>query len=228
MSGIKLARAPKLILFDLDDTLIGSTEIYQKCYDDLKLDMKVLEAARDRIKKNLGPGHVSAHQRFLYFKLYLEMKSEFSPLALDEMIFKYENLLSNYFQNEWLSLKRDSLFSELKRICKLAIVTNENARTQMVKLKAIDPKFHYFEFMVTSEEVGVEKPDLKIFKDCFERAGIRAEDVLMIGDSPKNDLEPMEKMGAQVIGTSEFIKDSLAGSKYNWIKNLNELAQILN
>ena len=50
----------------------------------------------------------------------------------------------------------------------------------------------------------------------------------MIGDSPKNDLEPMEKMGAQVIGTSEFIKDSLAGSKYNWIKNLNELAQILN
>ena len=227
MSIIKLARKPKLILFDLDDTLVNSTEIYGLCYQQLGLNLEVLTKAKNQIKKSLGAGHVSSHQRLLYFKNYLEAEQKFSAETLLELIDKYEALLAKEIRSSWEILNRDSLMRKLKRHFNLAIITNENTRTQIVKLNALDSQMQYFDFIVTSEEVGVEKPDFKIFHECQRRSQLEFSDILMIGDSIENDLIPAKKLGAQVLGSNEFAKDRIADSDFIWIKNLNELESIL-
>ncbi len=219
---ITLIRKPQLILFDLDDTLVGSTEIYQKCYQDMKLDLPVFTEAKTWIKTNLGSRHVSNHQRFLYFKRYLELKSQFSPEALLKMISHYEELLQSYMREQWILLQRAALFLELKKQYRLALVTNETTRTQVVKLNALDPKNEVFEFMITSEEIGAEKPDPKIFAEVFRRAGLKPQDCLMIGDSVTNDLKPLKDMGAQVIGTREFLQPE-SSENFPWVQDLNEI-----
>lgn len=220
--NLTLIRRPQLILFDLDDTLVGSTEIYQKCYQDMKLDMALFNEAKTWIKTNLGSAHVSNHQRFLYFKRYLELKSQFSPEALLKMISHYEELLQSYMREQWILLQRAALFFELKKQYRLALVTNETARTQVIKLNALDPKNEFFEFMITSEEIGVEKPDQKIFAEIFRRAQLKPEDSLMIGDSVSNDLKPLKAMGAQVIGTREFLQPESLES-FIWVQDLNDI-----
>lgn len=229
MLDFKLHQKPKMILFDLDDTLVGSTRIYQVCYGEMALDMKAFNEAKAWVKTTLGPGHVSAHQRLLYFKRYLEMKKEFSSQKLLHLVGHYEELLQKHIRNEWKSLKREALFAQLKTKFRLALVTNETTRTQVLKLNAIDPEGQYFEFMVTSEDVGVEKPGAKIFAEVFRRASLSPENCLMLGDSVANDLQPLKAVGASVIGTCEFLSPEKEDSKnYFWIEDLNQLLQVLN
>lgn len=226
LSTIKLAGKPKLILFDLDDTLVNSTEIYSLCYRQLGIDQEILAKAKNQVKKNLGSGHVSSHQRLLYFKYYLELEGKFSPESLLDLIAKYEVALSKEMHSSWGKLNRDSLMRKLKKDYRLAIITNENTRTQILKLKTIDPQMQYFDFIVTSEEIGVEKPDFKIFHDCQRRAKLEFQDILMVGDSIENDLIPAKKLGAQTLGTNEFHENIIADSSFSWLKNLNELELI--
>ena len=46
---------------------------------------------------------------------------------------------------------------------------------------------HYFEFVVTAEEVGVGKPDRKIFEETCKRANLPTEKITYIGDNLKKD-----------------------------------------
>lgn len=226
MLPLQLKHKPKLLLFDFDDTLIPSTEVYQKCYLDLKLDLSYLERAKAIIKNRLGPGHVSAHQRLLYFKIYLELLNQFSPENLFNLIESYEKRLSFYFTDSWSKLGRDRLMKSLKSKFSLAIVTNENTRTQLLKLNAIDPEMKHFDFIITSEEVGVEKPNSLIFNECLQRSNQNINDVLMIGDSIKNDLEPIQQLGGQVLGTSEFISPDKK-AHYHWLHKLDDLIALV-
>ena len=47
----------------------------------------------------------------------------------------------------------------------------------------------YIDFIVTSEEAGVEKPHPHLFDICVEKAGVRAEECAFIGDNLKKDVE---------------------------------------
>ena len=43
----------------------------------------------------------------------------------------------------------------------------------------------YIDFIVTSEEAGIEKPDSHLFDICVEKAGFSANECAFIGDSLK-------------------------------------------
>lgn len=73
------------------------------------------------------------------------------------------------------------VISALKERHTLHIITNGFQEVQYIKLneaKLTD----YFEVVVVSEELGVKKPDPKVFLHALELAGARAEDSAMIGD----------------------------------------------
>lgn len=130
----------KWIFFDLDDTLIPSSEAYEFAYKKLHLtDDSVFNFAKKYIKNTLLLNHTSSHNRFLYFKKFLELKGELSPKKLILLNAKYETYLINYLKNY---IKTSLLIKNLKRLKKkynLAIVTNENCRTQILKINTIDP-----------------------------------------------------------------------------------------
>lgn len=57
----------------------------------------------------------------------------------------------------------------------------------------------YFKVIVDSKVVNVRKPDSEIFTIAFKEMGLRPQEVLVVGDSELNDIEPAKKLGCQTI-----------------------------
>lgn len=80
------------------------------------------------------------------------------------------------------------LLNALKhRGVRLAIITNNLVEEQMKKLSQLD-LHDYFEVVSISEEVGVPKPDPKIFHVTLERLGLGPDSAVMVGDSLRSDI----------------------------------------
>ena len=58
---------------------------------------------------------------------------------------------------------------------------------------------HYFNGIIESAVVGVRKPNPTIFRLGVDVLEMRPEDVLVIGDSLRKDIEPAQSLGCQVL-----------------------------
>jgi putative hydrolase of the HAD superfamily len=70
----------------------------------------------------------------------------------------------------------------LKSRFRLAVISNGFA-----DVKAIGIHDH-FETVVSAHEVGVSKPDPKIYAACVERIGLHPREIIYVGDDPANDV----------------------------------------
>ena len=76
----------------------------------------------------------------------------------------------------------------------LALVTNGIAAVQNRRFAA-SPITPYFRSIVISEEVGIAKPDPRIFQPALEKLGVEAADVLYVGDSVTSDMAAARNAG---------------------------------
>ncbi len=81
---------------------------------------------------------------------------------------------------------------------RMHIITNGFSEVQELKLKSSGMD-KFFDKVITSEEAGVKKPDLRIFKYALEKAGTNAGESIMIGDDYKVDI-----IGAQNAGLDQI------------------------
>ncbi len=197
----------RAIFFDLDDTLIPSEQIYAASLKEMGIDRTIYSEARAAVKERLGEGHVSARNRLLYFKEYLQRKRVHSPAEVLQTMAKYEELCVRNIIVEWDRLKRDRLLTSLSSRAKLALVTNENLRTQLLKWAAMDPQGNYFLRMVTSEEMGVEKPSGKIFLEALRAFNLCPEECVVVGDSLVRDINPALQLGMHAVLSREFLQE---------------------
>jgi putative hydrolase of the HAD superfamily len=77
---------------------------------------------------------------------------------------------------------------------RLHIITNGFEEVQYVKLEQ-SKMLHFFDQVVTSEQVGLKKPNPEVFKHALVKAFCRPEESVMIGD----DL-PVDILGAKAVG----------------------------
>lgn len=81
-----------------------------------------------------------------------------------------------------------SLLDSLKGKAKLGIITNGFTALQQIRLERTGLRDH-FDALVISEEVGVPKPDPRIFDYALAQAGNPDRDrVLMVGDTAESDI----------------------------------------
>ena len=225
-----MMRNIRALIFDLDGTLIDSEAIYRSCLDQLGFSPQDLtySAARSKIKARLGEGHPLARNRLSYFKQILDDSGRPAPEQLFRMMNKYEEAMTQRIAEHWLSLGRDSLFKQLAPKYPMVILTNENLRTQMLKVNAFDPRGSYFKRVITSEEMGCEKPDQRMFHEALNCLGHPKEEVMMIGDSLDADILPALELGLQAIYSHEFCKKvEPIPSSVRTIGKLTELTEIL-
>ena len=81
---------------------------------------------------------------------------------------------------------------------KVCAVSDMQMRIQVEKLKKLN-LHNVIDCLVTSEEVGVEKPAKKIFRYALKKISAKPENTLMIGDNLKKDIE-----GAAAVGINTY------------------------
>lgn len=83
---------------------------------------------------------------------------------------------------------RDLLDSLLANNVKMGIITNGFTELQKIRLEKTEFS-HYFELIIISEQVGVAKPDKRIFEHTFSMMGeVELSNILMVGDNPDSDV----------------------------------------
>ncbi|MCP4483421.1 MAG: noncanonical pyrimidine nucleotidase, YjjG family [Flavobacteriaceae bacterium] len=105
---------------------------------------------------------------------------------------------------------------------RLHIITNGFEEVQHKKLKnsGID---HYFSTVTTSEEVGLKKPNPKVFLTALNKANSLPTQSVMIGDSLEADI-----LGANNIGMQTIFYNYRNESISKKIKSIDSLLEIKN
>jgi HAD superfamily hydrolase (TIGR01549 family) len=74
----------------------------------------------------------------------------------------------------------------------LGVLSNGNSYPKKLGLE------RYFQFIILSQEVGMEKPEPGIFHLATERAGCRPDELLYVGDSQEDDILGAKGAGVRV------------------------------
>uniref|UniRef100_UPI003D9DDF53 N-acylneuraminate-9-phosphatase n=1 Tax=Danio rerio TaxID=7955 RepID=UPI003D9DDF53 len=87
-----------------------------------------------------------------------------------------------------LSSEVRALLEELQKNYKLLLLTNGDTQTQREKIKAVRCE-GLFSLVVVGGDHPEQKPARSIFTHCFESAGVRPQDCIMVGDSLTTDIQ---------------------------------------
>ncbi len=188
---------PDAILFDFDGTLYPYEHAHQAALNSVSrfAERRIGVAsdsfshayaeARKHVQKILHTSP-SKYNRLLYFQ------SAFEQLGLGSQVnimMEFERLYwQRFMENMQVDDEVYDFFDELRRIgIPAAIVTNQVADVQMRKLTFWE-LHDYFRCVITSEEVGHNKPHPAIFNRAVEKLGCQGKHVWMVGDCPETDL----------------------------------------
>lgn len=80
----------------------------------------------------------------------------------------------------------------------MAIVTDAFSKDAIMRLEKVG-LLPYFCGMVSYDMVGVKKPSPEPFLFALEMMKAKAQQVLLIGDSPRRDIEPCKKLGIRTV-----------------------------
>lgn len=80
----------------------------------------------------------------------------------------------------------------------LGAVTNGVSALQNMKLDTAKIR-SLFDVVVVSGDIGIYKPDRRIFDEAAKRAGVKNSECLFVGDHPVNDVEGALGAGMNVI-----------------------------
>lgn len=194
----RFSRLPDAVLFDTDNTLYhydpahyaAQLAVKEKVVSTFSIRPddfdKAFSEARKEIKNLLGHT-ASSHSRLLYLQRMLEIMGLGSQvlLALD------------FEQTYWRTfLSHATLFDDVKEALDdlrllgipTAIVTDLTAQIQFRKVVYFGLD-RYFNFIVTSEEAGFDKPHEAPFQIALKKMQPKGDCIWMIGDNPVNDIQ---------------------------------------
>lgn len=193
----KFKELPTGVIFDLDNTLYDYNSghlpslkaVEEKACRRFGITEKrfrhELSEARNEVKSKTG-FTAASHNRLLYFHCLCEsILGKSSPvLALDYDELYWETFLSNIK----LYPEAREFIEDLRREgVKVGLLTDMVAHIQFRKLMVLGLE-NIFDFVVTSEETGIEKPGTKAFKCIMQRLGVTPSECWMIGDDIKKDI----------------------------------------
>ncbi|MGL4388815.1 MAG: HAD family hydrolase [Brevinema sp.] len=196
----------KGVLLDLDDTLYPYKPCHEKALqawvtqvsESLNISIeKALEeynSARRCVNTQLH-ATASSHSRFLYSQKVSE-KYQFNT----QHVLVWEKAYwDTFISNMQLFPKVKSFLEECKnQQIKICLVSDMTTKIQFKKLLQLDIA-HYFDYVVTSEESGQEKPLAYSFLLALHKLGLKAENVIMVGDSAQKDI-----LGAELLNIKAY------------------------
>lgn len=236
----RFSKRPDAILFDTDNTLYPYDPAHEAAQDAVR--QKVVQsfaikgedfdeayiAARSQVKSRLGQT-ASSHSRLLYMQRMLEL------MGLGSQVLQALDLEQTYWRT---FLANAELFEDVKGLLDdlrlfgipTAIVTDLTAQIQFRKVVYFGLD-RYFDYVVTSEEAGFDKPHEAPFNLALQKMQPKGDCVWMIGDNPINDIRggretvnavTLQKIHKGVtVGTDDAMPDA-------WFNDFAELRRLVN
>ena len=163
----------KAVLFDLDNTLLDRERVFRAC---LQADGALTEAAVQELLQLDEAGHGDRETLFAAWQRH--RGAPMSQAVLND-------LMMGHIQPD---LELLAALADLGSSNKLGMVTNGGSDTQRRKLKAsgldtVIPPEH----TLVSSEVGVWKPDPRIFWMASQALGVEPGECLFVGDQERFD-----------------------------------------
>ena len=197
LSPGRFDRLPDAVLFDTDNTLYpydpahaaALKAVREKAVVKFAIAPEIFDNAfadaRRQVKARLE-GKAASHSRLLYLQRMLEIMGLGSQVltALDFEQTYWRTFLSNTVLFDGIK----DLLDEMRLLgIPTAIVTDLTAQIQFRKIVYFGLD-HYFDFIVTSEEAGFDKPHEAPFLIAVEKMRPKGDCIWMIGDSAHSDI----------------------------------------
>jgi len=221
------------IFFDLDHTLWdfdkNSALTFEKIFQVNNLDIHLNSFLQVYVPINLSYWKLFREEQVDKQTLkYGRLSDTFDKLSVpvsDDIIYKLSNDYLIYLST-FNHLFDDALeiLDYLHPKYNLHIITNGFKEVQEGKLlnSKID---HYFDTVTNSEEVGVKKPNPKVFNHALQLAKADVENSIMIGDNYEADILGALNVGLDVIHYNYHNED--VGENIIQISNLIDLKSYL-
>lgn len=191
----------KGFLLDIDNTLYDYRQAHEPALEvTLNLMRQVLNVNMPRLYElykearqhihHLLQGTAASHNRLLYFQHMMELLG-LKPFGLP---FRLYNLYWSTFLDHIVPLPGVLDFlAHLNGVpvCLLTDMTADIQHQKVIRL-GIEP---FVQYMVTSEEVGHEKPHSQIFQRALKKLDLPPSAVCMVGDSYAKDILGAIEMG---------------------------------
>jgi len=195
----------KALCFDLDGTLINVIEGVW-----IGLNALLLQLEEAGVKLNSR----TAYETFVY--ILLKSRIPHQDIYLCELphfdaFFREVGIVNERIKEVAIKAYREAALSalqpnpaltkaieELSKRYVLAVVANgrrERIKLYLTKLGL----FSYFSSIISSDEVGYEKPSPLIYEYAIEKLGFRPFEIVMIGDDPVLDIDAANRAGMKTI-----------------------------
>jgi len=212
--ALKILRAeafrnkPSAVLFDTDNTLYDADAAHEEATEAAELKAckllgttrqvfrDVFTQARASVKKQLGKT-ASSHSRLLYFQSAIEI------LGMKTQLLMTLDIEQTYWR---AFLHASVLYPDVREFIldlrsagiRTAVITDLTSRIQFRKLIYFGLD-EYFDYVVTSEEAGADKPARAPFEIALRKLDVASQECWMIGDSEDADIAGARAFGITIL-----------------------------
>lgn len=206
----------KAITFDFGGTLANGEfdkENYKRALFDYVFRLSYsgggakLSKARTAMLKRLRKAQ-EKNRELRFEELYRGLLFDLGLHPTQERLEYIEKLYYRFFRIDLVPNIRETLV-ELSARYNLAIISNVISNISRLVLEKFNLE-QYFDYIVLSRDLGIRKPDPKIFNFTLEKFGIKSSEAVHVGDSLEYDVQGAKN----------------AGMKTVWIKGDNETKNI--
>lgn len=224
----------KHIFFDLDHTLWdfekNSALAFQQIFKEQSIELNFENFLKVYKPINFDYWRLYREEKISKEKLrYGRLKDTFETLnftisdkLIDVISVDYISYLPNY---NYLFDGTLELLEYLKDNYQMHIITNGFEEVQGLKLEK-SGIIKYFKEIITSESVGVKKPNPRVFEFALQKANATKENSIMIGDSLEADVYGALNFGMDAIFFNP--EEKIISLDLKSVKSLLEIKNIIN
>ncbi|NAS32320.1 noncanonical pyrimidine nucleotidase, YjjG family [Flavobacteriaceae bacterium R38] len=191
------------VFFDLDHTLWdfekNSAITFQNILKECKIDIALNAFLAVYVPLNFSYWKLFREEKISKKELrYMRLRKTFDALSYTINDDQINDLSSKYIEQlsdqSFVFENTNTILEYLRQKYRLHIITNGFEEVQEKKM--MNANIHkYFTHVINSEMVGVKKPNPLIFEYALNKAKVKADHAIMIGDNLEADI-----MGAKGVG----------------------------